>query len=295
MDQLLAMRAMARVIETGSFSRASDQLGIPRSTVSKLINDLEKHLGLKLLHRTTRTVSSTAEGLEYYAYAIRLIAELDEVDNTLRGKKFRPAGHLRIEAPAVFAINLLIPALSSFQQDYPEITVSLGIGDRTVNMVGEGVDCAIRAGVLQDAAIIGRRLTELEYIICASPAYLQTYGIPTDPCVLEKEHRLIGYFFAASGKVEPMVLIRGERRYEILSSHYAANDGNGVTRMMMEGMGIGQVLKATVRDQLADGQLVPILQDWRRPALPVHLLYPPNRLQSARLRVFTEWALRTFA
>lgn len=294
MNQLLAMRAFVRVVETGSFSRAADQLALPRSTVSKLVVDLETHLGIKLMHRTTRAVAATADGLEYYQHAMRLIAEVDSVDNAARGKKLKPSGHLRIDAPVSFANCLLIPALTDFHREYPDITIALGISDRTVHLVGEGVDCVIRAGELDDMTMIGRELVGLQYVTCAAPAYLERMGTPSSPVDLQTHHVKAGYFFAATGKQEPLIFERGAERYEVGNCAFSTNEGNGLMEMMLAGLGIDQHLRRCVQPYLESGELVPVLEDWSRPAIPLHVIYPPNRHQNARLKVFIDWVMRTF-
>lgn len=294
MNQLLAMRAFVRVVETASFSRAADQLALPRSTVSKLVTDLEKHLGIKLMHRTTRTVSATAEGLEYYNHAVRLVADVDIADNAVRGKKLRPRGHLRVDAPTLFANCLLIPALADFHRQYPDVTIALGISDRTVNIVGEGVDCAIRAGELRDSTMIARRILELEYVTCASPLYLERMGIPSSPAHLLTKHLRVGYFSAATGKLEALIFDNGIERCEINECDCSANEGNGHIGMMLAGLGVGQTLRRFVQPYLDSGELVAVLEDWTRPAIPFHLVYPSSRHQSARLKAFVGWTLDRF-
>lgn len=294
MNQLLAMRAFVRVVETSSFSRAADQLALPRSTVSKLVTDLEKHLGIKLMHRTTRTVATTSEGLEYYGHAMRLIAEVDAVDYAVRGKKLKPHGHLRIDAPASFANCLLIPALPDFHREYPDVTIALGISDRTVNIVGEGVDCAIRAGELHDMTMIGRKLGELQFVTCASPSYLERKGIPSSPADLQTNHVHTGYFFAATGKSESLIFENGVDHYEIDNYTFSTNEGNGLIKLMLAGLGVGQHPRRFVQPYLDSGELVEILRNWSRPTIPFHAIYPPNRHQSARLKVFVDWIIRTF-
>ena len=293
-NQLLAMRAFVRVVETGSFSRASDQLALPRSTVSKLITDLEKHLGIQLMHRTTRALATTSEGLEYYHHAMRLVIELDAVDTAVRGKKLKPGGHLRVDAPASFANCLLIPALVDFHREYPDITIALGIGDRAVNIVGEGVDCVIRAGKLDDMAMIGRKVTDLEYLTCAAPSYLERMGMPVSPEDLDNNHLRAGYFFAGSGKPEPLIFENGTTRYEVGNCAFSTNEGNGLKEMLLAGLGVGQHFKSIVQYYVDTGQLVPVLQDWTRSATPLHIIYPPNRHQNARLKVFIDWVIQTF-
>ncbi|OAE13320.1 LysR family transcriptional regulator [Pseudomonas simiae] len=294
MNQLLAMRAFVRVVDTGSFSRASDQLTLPRSTVSKLITDLEIHLGIKLMHRTTRALAPTLEGLEYYRHVRRLVAELDEVDSAARGQILKPGGHLRVDAPASFANCLLIPALVDFHREYPDITIALGISDRAVNIVGEGVDCVIRAGKLDDMAMIGRKVADLEYLTCAAPGYVARRGLPDSPEDLQHNHLKIGYFFTGSGKPEPLIFEKGGQRIEVNDCGFSTNEGNGLKEMLVAGLGVGQHFKSIVQYYLDTGQLIRVLPDWSRPVTPLHILYPPNRHQSARLKVFTEWVIRTF-
>lgn len=294
MNQLLAMRAFIRVVETGSFSRAAEQLSLPRSTISKLVIDLETHLAIKLLNRTTRKVATTAEGAAYYHQAVRLLIEVDAMDNTVRTSKSNPQGHLRIDAPSTFATSLLIPALKAFQHEYPDITIALGISDRAVNIVGEGVDCVIRAGRLDEQAMVGRHLADLDYMTCASPTYLERYGVPRHPNELESRHTRLGYFIAANNQPMPMVFEKGAERLEMGGGTYSANDGNGLLAMMLAGLGIGQHFTRCLQPHIDSGELVPVLTDWIRPGLPFHILYPPNRHQSARLKVFIEWLLATF-
>lgn len=291
MDQFLAMRAYVRVVETASFSRAADQMALPRSTVSKLITDLEAHLGIKLMHRTTRTVATTSEGLEYYNHAVRLIAEVDAVDNAVRGKKLKPRGHLRIDAPASFANCVLIPALPDFCREYPDVTLALGVSDRIVNIVGEGVDCAIRAGELHDMTMIARKICDLAYVTCASPTYLKRRGVPSSPADLRESHVKVGYFSAATGKSEPLIFESATDRHEIDECAVSVNEGSGLIGMMLAGLGVGQHLRRFVQPYLDSGELVAVLGDWKRPAIPFHIVYPPNRHQSARLKVFVDWAV----
>ncbi|HCR2161405.1 LysR family transcriptional regulator [Enterobacter asburiae] len=294
MNQLLAMRAFVRVVQAGSFNRAADQMAIPRSSLSKLVNDLEKHLGTKLIHRTTRTISVSAEGLDYFHEAERIIDAVDAADTSLQGKKHKPSGHLRIDATVSFAHCLLIPALPDFHQKYPDITLSLGINDRTVNIVGEAVDCAIRAGALNDMTMIGRKLFELDYVTCASPDYLARYGEPTSPEDLRDNHRIVSYFYATTGKPLPLIFIANGNTQEIYASQFAANDGEGVMGMLLKGLGVGQHLRRFAQPHIDAGKLIPILTRWSQPRLPFHLVYPPNRHQSARLRVFMNWMIERF-
>ena len=168
MDQLSAMRAFLRVVETGNFTRASEALRIPRATVTNLIQNLEAHLQTKLLNRTTRRVIVTTDGALYYERAARIVAELDELDGSLTHSQANPSGRLRVEMSGAFADWIVIPSLCGFHEKYPDIQIDLGIGDRTVDYLVENVDCALRAGSPGDPSLIARRVSELRLITCAA-------------------------------------------------------------------------------------------------------------------------------
>lgn len=293
MNQILAMRALVRVIEAASFSRASEQLAIPRSTVSKLIVDLENYLDVKLIQRTTRAFTVTSEGHAYYLHAARLLAELDEVDYLIKGRNLNLYGNLRVDAPASFANFLLIPALPEFYEEHPEITIALGISDRSTNMVEEGIDCVIRAGRSAELSMISRRLTELEYVTCAAPKYLELMGIPTSPEDLEKNHKKIGYF-SSSNHTEPLIFERAPLVHQVNGFSFSTNEGNGLKEMLLAGLGVGQHFKSIMHNYVESGELVPVLQEWTRPALPLHIMYPANQHQPARLKVFIQWIIKKF-
>jgi len=293
LNQLLAMRAFVRVVDTGSFSRAAAQLDLPRSTVSKLVGDLESHLGNKLMHRTTRTVVATADGLAYYQHATRLLAELDAMDHAMGGGRQKPRGHLRIDAPAAFATSLLIPALADFQRNYPDITLALGISDRPVNIVGEGVDCVIRAGSIDELSMVGRKLLDLPYTTCAAPAYLERMGTPRSPADLAS-HVCVGYFYVSTTKPGPLIFEADGERIEIDAGALSTNDSNGLLALLRAGMGVGQHFERVVHPFIERGELVELLPEWRQPSMPFHILYPANRHQSARLQVFVDWLIATF-
>ncbi len=198
MNHIQAMRAFVRVVESLSFHKSAEQLGIPRSTLSKWISDLEQHYAVKLLHRSTRTVMPTAEGQTYYLQAVRLLAEFDELEQQMHDKHRVVKGHLRVDMPMLFAEQLFIPKLPDFYQRYPKIKLTLGISDRAVNIAQDGVDCVIRIGEVYDQTLIGRKFADFDFVTCASPAYLDEYGVPQTPSELEN-HRLIGYFSDISG------------------------------------------------------------------------------------------------
>lgn len=293
MNHLLAMRIFIKVVEAGSFIGAANQLQLPRSTVSKLFNDLEKHLATRLINRTTRSISITPEGEEYYRRAVRLVAEIEDADDAVRGKKLEPRGQLRVEAHPTFAQHILIPQLPDFNRRYPQITIALGISNRAANIIGEGVDCAIRAGDIGDDSLVARHLFDAEMLTCASPAYLDQMGVPKQPEELG-EHILVGFFSHNDAKMKPLIFDQASRRQEIKTLSFSTNEDNGQIALMLAGLGVGQNLRTVIQPYLETGQLVEILSDWTHPALPFHVIYPTGRHQSTRRKVFIDWLIERF-
>ena len=294
MDQLLAMRVFTRVVEAQSFSRAAEQLAMPRSTVSKLVAELEKDLGTQLIHRTTRRLSITADGADYYTSAARIVGEIETTHRDLRERNHAPSGTLRIEVPSSFANNMLIPALRDFRRRYPNLVLSVGIGDRSVNIVGEGVDCAIRAGELADTSLIARRLFDFHDVTFAARSYLERYSTPHTPDDLTHDHQLVGYFVASSSKVLPMVFERDGHFTAVDNFAILANESTGHINMIRSGLGIGQNLLETIQPYLDTGEIVTVLDDWKREPIPFHLIYPPNPVMSSRQRTFIDWMIERF-
>lgn len=241
MDQILAIRTFVRVAEAGSFAKAADTMNLPRSSVSKLVQDLEAHLGTKLVERTTRSVTMTTEGVAYHERALKLLADLDDMDGTVAGSRSAPKGKLRVDIGSVLANQILIPALSDFQHLYPDIDLMLGVSDRPADLISEGIDCVIRGGALSDSSMKARKLCELDYVICASPAYLNGLELPERPEDIE-QHRIVSYFSASSGKRFPLRFQHGEERSEYLpaSGGVSVNESTAHLNALLSGLGIGQ-------------------------------------------------------
>src|SRR5258706_6889736 len=181
MDQLLALRVFARIADTGTFIKAAESLKLPPSTATKLIQELESHLGVKLLHRTTRRVTVTPEGAAYYERAIRVIGDVDDMDGFVANQRAQPKGRLRVDVPSILANTILIPALHTFRSRYREIEITLGVSDLNIDLIGDGVDCVIRGNPLPTSSLIARRIAELDYVTCASSSYLNEYAAPSHP------------------------------------------------------------------------------------------------------------------
>lgn len=296
MDQLSALRTFMRIAESGTFAKAADSLNLPRATATKLIQDLERHVGAKLLTRTTRRVSVTPEGAAYYERAQRLIAELDDMDMQAGRAGGVIRGRLRVDIGSSLANIILIPSLPDFHCKYPDIDLVLGVSDRPIDLIGEGVDCVVRGGVLADTSLIARRLAELDYVTCATPDYFVRHGIPVRPEDLRSGHTILSYFSSATGKPFPLLFERGNDSVEILGSNtISVNESTAHMTGLVAGLGIGQTFKFAARPHLESGALTQVLAEWSRPRHPLHILYPPSRHLNARLRVFVDWVVERFA
>nr|WP_246806916.1 LysR family transcriptional regulator [Ensifer sp. ENS04] len=292
---MLALRTFVRIAEAGSFAKAADALNLPRSTVSKLMQDLEAHLGSKLLERTTRTLTVTVEGAAYYERALRLIAELDDMDNAVATARFALKGRLRVDIGSSLANLILVPALQDFQKLYPELELVVGVSDRPVDLVGEGIDCVIRGGALGDTSLIARRLCELDYVTCASQSYLSDRQAPTTPSEIEADHRIVSYFSALSGKLVPLRFVRDGQHIELFGrSGVALNESTSHLKGILSGLGIGQTFGFMARPYLETGELLQLLPEWKQANHTLSLVYPATRYPSVKLRVFSDWVTRLF-
>lgn len=308
MDQLLALRVFVRIAESGAFSKAADAMNIPRPTVTKLVQDLERHLGARLLQRTTRRVSVTPEGAAYYERARRLIGDLEEMDELASQSRAQARGRIRVDIGSVLANMILIPALPDFRARHPELQVDLGVSDRPVDLIGEGVDCVVRGGELADTSLVARRIADLDWVTCASPLYLKARGTPRHPSDLVARafdpqdtarvpgHAVVGYFSSLTGRAFPLEFRRGDEHLQVAGhAVVAVNESTAHLSALLSGVGLGQTFAFSVRPHLQGGRLRTVLQDWTRPRHPLHVLYPATRHLSAKLRLFVDWLAEVFA
>lgn len=269
-------------------------MNLPRSSVSKLVQDLEGHLGTKLLERTTRALTMTDAGAAYHQRALGLLADLDDMNSTVANSRAAPRGRLRVDISSILANIILIPALASFQSLYPDIELQLGVSDRPVDLIGEGVDCVIRGGDLADTSLVARKLCELDYVTCATPEYFDGKTKPEHPNDLER-HRTVNYFSALSGKMFAMKFTREGEHLDIEGrSQISVNESTAFLGAVLGGLGIGQTFGFAARPYLQSGQLVEVLEDWRPRNHVIQVVYPSNRFPSSKLKVFTDWAIEVF-
>jgi DNA-binding transcriptional LysR family regulator len=295
LDHLLAIRVFGRLVETGGFGRAADALAMPKSTVTKLIQGLETQLGVRLLERTTRRVTVTAEGAAYYERTRQWLGELDEFETMLAGDLGNPVGNLRVDTGGSVAACLILPELPSFRARYPGIHVQLGVTDRTVDLIGEGIDCAIRS-TADDPNLVARRIAGVPWITCATPVYLDGRGTPLHPDDIVRDgHDVVGYFSARSGRTQPLRFRDGEREFGgELKAVVEVNESNAHTAAALAGLGLVQTLGFTVAPAVARGELVPVLASWQPEPLPVYVVYPAAKRNNARVRAFVEWIAEVF-
>jgi DNA-binding transcriptional LysR family regulator len=295
MDQFTAVRAFIRVVEAGSFVQAADSLRMPRNTVTKLIQSLEAHLHIKLLHRTTRRVSATNEGAAYYERMAPLLAEWQQAEAEATGELNNPRGVLRVDMGSMLAVQLVIPALASFHERYPDLQLEMGVSDRPVDLISDQVDCVVRAGKVTSPSLIARQICSLPFVLCASGAYLRQHGEPTHPADLEIGHLLVRYFFAGSRRYAPIELRRGDDLAIVRGHHFVSvNDGNASLAAATAGLGILHTVTMVAQPYIERGELLPILSQWTAEPVPISVAYAENRHLSSRVTVFIAWIEQLF-
>jgi len=297
MDRFDAMQAFARVVETGSFTKAADTLHMSKTSVTQLVQQLEARLRVRLLNRTTRKVNVTADGAVYYERVLRLLADMDDAETSLSSAAAVPRGRLRVDVPSPLARMILAPALPAFHARYPDIQLDMGVSDRMVDIIGENVDCVVRGGELTDQSLIARRVGDLQLRVYAAPSYLQHAGKPVHPTDLEdSHHRIVGFLWSRTGKPLPYAMRRGDESVHAQGRYIVAmDDGNAYLAAGLAGMGILWLPDYMALEHSARGELVPVFEDWKLDPMPLYIAYPPNRHVSAKLRVFIEWVAELMA
>ncbi|SNT30903.1 transcriptional regulator, LysR family [Noviherbaspirillum humi] len=295
MNKLQAMEIFVQVVDTGSFTRAAEMLQLPKATVSTLVQSLEAALSAKLLHRTTRQVTVTTDGAAYYERCLRILSDVRDAEESLSRSRLSPSGRLRVDAPTGLSSEILVPALPTFFERYPDIALELGSSDRPVDLIEEGVDCAVRGGELMDTSLIARRVGVINFITAATPSYLARHGMPQHPRDLA-QHRCVNFFSPKTGKTYDWDFRRDDEYIVMpMRGGIALNDSNAYVEAGVAGLGIIQMADYLVSKYVDTGRMVQILPDWRSDPLPIHVVYPQNRHLSAKVRVFVEWVAELFA
>jgi DNA-binding transcriptional LysR family regulator len=289
MDRIDLLQVFVRVAEAGSFTRAADRLGLPRATISTAVQQLETRLGSRLLHRTTRRVGLTPDGEVMLERARALVADMEDMEQQFLPAHGQVSGRLKVDVPSRIARRLIAPALPGFFERHPAIELELGSSDRAVDLVLEGVDCALRVGPLASSSLVARPLGHFTLINCASPAYLARHGTPRTPVDLP-QHMAVNYASPTSGRAAPWEWQRdGETASLRMRSQVAANNAETYIACALAGLGLIQIPAYDVREHLAAGELVEVLPDARAEPLPVQLVYPHRRNLSRRVQAFAGW------
>lgn len=291
MDRFDQYRVFVRVAEMGSFIHAAHALELPRASVSAAIQQLEARMGARLLHRTTRRVSLTADGLQLMERVRPLLAEMEDIDHLFRAGAQQAVGRLSVDLPSRIARRLVAPALPGLLRRHPRLRLALGSTDRAIDLVREGVDCAVRIGTLQASSLVVRPLGRIALINCASPAYLREHGVPEHPDRLDHGHRAVGYASATTGRELPWEYLAPDGREHVrtVPSQVVVNNAESYIACCRAGLGLIQIPRFDVQHLLDAGALVEVMPAYRAAPMPVSLLYPHRRQRPRRLAVFVEW------
>ncbi|MBB4236113.1 LysR family transcriptional regulator [Rhizobium esperanzae] len=293
MDRFDAMRVFCRVVDRRSFTLAAEDTGLPRSTVTDAVKQLEARLGVRLLQRTTRHVSPTLDGEAYFQRCLSILGDIEDAEGAFAGA--RPKGLLRVDVHGTLARHFVLPSLPSFLQTYPEIEFYMSEGDRLVDLVREGIDCVLRVGTPEDSDMVIRRVAMLEEVTLASPAYLAAHGLPPHPDRLAS-HRMVGFHSSGTGRLLPLeFIVDGVVREIVIPATIAVNAAESYVSAAKLGLGLIQIPRYHAERDLAEGTLIHLLKDFPPTPTPVSLLYPRNRQLSPRVRVFIDWLVKVFA
>lgn len=292
------MRAFVSVADLEGFAPAARKLGLSASAVTRLIASLENHLGARLLQRTTRSVTLTDVGARYLERARRILGDLEEAESSVQAERSKPSGRLIVSAPLMFGRLHVGPVMSAYLKQYPDVSAELRLSDRTVSLVDEGIDLAVRIGHLADSSVIARAVGDMRRVVVASPRYLKAHGTPQKLSDLA-DHEVI-QFSGSSALVEWRFVEDGREIRVPNTSRFATNSTDAAVLHAEQGGGLISVLAYQVAESLKAGRLKIVLAKYELPPMPIHLVYPTSRLLSAKVRAFidlvvaqTDWRFGT--
>ncbi|MDU2731750.1 MAG: LysR family transcriptional regulator [Mixta calida] len=289
MDKIHAMKVFVTVAEMESFTRAAESLGQPKGSLSRQIQALEDRMGARLLHRTTRRVQLTQDGLVYYERCRDVLATLEEMDTLFQKEPATLSGRLRVDMPVALATDIIIPQLPQFLQYYPGLELELSSSDRQVDVIREGFDCVVRIGQLQDSGLMSRTLGHLPMINCASPDYLMRFGMPLRLEDLS-QHAMVHYSQQLGSAHSGFEFFDGQRSHFIQTGGaLTVNSTPAYRHACLAGLGIIQVPRHGVQALLENQRLVEVLPHFCARPMPLSLLWPHRRNLAQRVRVFMEW------
>ena len=295
MDKLRAMQVFVRIVEANSFTRAAETLGLPRAALTATIKNLEAYLGTTLLQRTTRRLALTPEGAGYHAQCVQILDAVAAAEQGFRAGAATPRGTLRVDLPDAVGRHVILPHIAGFADAWPELALTLSFSDRLVDIVQEGIDCALRVGDLQDSSLVGRQVGSMRFVTCAAPAYLAQHGTPRAIDDL-RVHQGIVHFSGRTGRpFDWDFMVDGQAVKAQVPGRIAVNNADANVTCALQGLGITQAARYQVGGYLERGELVELLADTPPAPMPVSLLYPRGRMAAPKLRVFAEWITERLA
>ena len=296
MDKIKAMQTFVRIVEANSFSKAAETLNLPRAALTATLQKLEAYLGTQLLQRTTRRLSLTADGAEYFSQCLAILGAIDTAELAFRGPDAnKPRGLLRVNLPGTVGRTLVMPWIGQFHAAHPAVQLHLSLTDRLVDLTEEGIDCALRVGQLQDSAFVGKRVGNMRFITCAAPAYIARHGTPQTLSDLPR-HRGVMHFSGRTGRAFDWDFVQqGDVVRVQMTGMVAVNDAEANLACVLQGMGLGQLAVYQARKHLASGALVPVLEACPPTPMPMSLLTPQGRLAIPKVQAFASWLTELLA
>ena len=292
MGGFAAIPVFVAVVENGGFSAASRTLGVSKSAVSKRINQLENHLGVLLLHRTTRKLSLTEAGERYYEHAAQALSAAGKAEDAVTELQGEPQGKLKISSPMSFGRLHVAPLIPKLMQRYPKLQIDLVMDDRNIDLVAGGIDVAIRSGDMPDSTLIARKLAPLRQVLCASPSYIDRYGMPLTPSELHDRNCIL---FSYSGDANQWTLNQGDQSETVLvSGSYRVNNSEALLEALREGVGIGRLPTFVAGPDLKVGNLVRVLGSHHIPDHTFYAVFPERQYMPAKVRAFLDFAIEYF-
>jgi LysR family transcriptional regulator for bpeEF and oprC len=294
MDRIMAMRTFVRIVDTKSFTRAAQSLGMRSPSATKLVQSLEGMLGIQLLARTTRQLKLTAEGAAYYERCVQILADIDDIEASLRHPHDQPRGRLRVEMPVAVASAIVFPALDDFHARYEHIELAFGVSNRQVDLIGESIDCCILIGELPNSGLVARRLGVLEHATCASPLYLARRGTPLRLDDLPG-HVAVNCMCAQTGRAADFDFqVDGDTINVPLGGFVQVTDEHAYLECGLRGLGLIQPPRALAQPYLDSGRLREVLFQYRPVPMPVSVAYLRHRRVPPRVRAFVDWIAELF-
>jgi DNA-binding transcriptional LysR family regulator len=286
MDKFANMQAFQSVAESGSFADSARKLNLANSVVSKRIKDLEAALGTQLLMRTTRSVTLTDAGRAYLSHVQKIFEDLNDIESSLRSDAKEPSGTIKLTAPLSFGMQYLAPALASYLEQYPKVSIRTYLSDRRVDLSGEGFDLAIRVGAMKDAALRARKLSAGRRVVCASPAYLKKHGRPKKPSDLQ-DHNCLSYLNLAEGKSWPFIS-GGKKIWQPVTGNFLSDNGDLLHQAALAGGGITLLPTFIVGRSIAEKKLAVVLEEYEEKDFDIYAVYPETKHVPQKIRTLID-------